>query len=82
LNNSYLEIWNILRHSEEEESQRIRSEIFLVKPSRRVYPDYYQLIKTPIDMNTIKKSIETSKYTNKEDVRFNPKPPLFSSLIL
>lgn len=69
MNAKCMEIWNILRHSEEEGSKRIRSEIFLIKPSRRQYPDYYEIIKNPIDMKTIKKSIETGKYTDKEEVR-------------
>lgn len=38
-------------------SDRVRSELFLELPSRFEYPDYYDIIKTPIDFFTIKVSI-------------------------
>ncbi|KAF5352501.1 hypothetical protein D9756_005882 [Leucocoprinus leucothites] len=35
---------------------------FLTKPPRKVYPDYYQLIKTPIALDDIKKRLDTNAY--------------------
>jgi len=61
-----MEIWNIIRQAKDDATQRIRSEIFLVKPSRRMYPDYYEIIAAPIDLTMIRKSIETSKYAVKD----------------
>jgi ATP-dependent helicase STH1/SNF2 len=39
------------------EEGRVISELFLVKPSRKVYPDYYVVIKKPIDIVTICKKV-------------------------
>lgn len=36
--------------------------LFMEKPSRKDYPDYYKLILEPIDMKTIGKKIKQDKY--------------------
>jgi ATP-dependent helicase STH1/SNF2 len=38
------------------------TEIFMKLPSRKLYPDYYQLIKQPILINQIKKLLEQEKF--------------------
>lgn len=43
------------------------SDPFLEKPSKKLYPDYYQIIPHPIDMNTILKNIETDRYGTVDD---------------
>lgn len=43
-------------------------EPFLEKPSKKLYPDYYQIIQHPIDMNTIQKNIENDRYATVDDV--------------
>ncbi|CAK9437972.1 uncharacterized protein LODBEIA_P23500 [Lodderomyces beijingensis] len=40
------------------------SEIFQKLPSRKLYPDYYQIIKKPIAINQIKKAINNEKYSS------------------
>ena len=35
---------------------------FMVKPCKETYPDYYSVIKNPMDMETIKKRIKSSSY--------------------
>jgi hypothetical protein len=45
-----------------DEEGRVRSELFLKKPSRREYPDYYITIQTPMDLQIIKKRIERGVY--------------------
>ena len=39
---------------------------FMVKPCKETYPDYYSVIKNPIDMETIKKRIKSSSYKTLE----------------
>lgn len=43
-------------------------ELFMEKPPRKIYPDYYDIIQNPIDMNTIEHNIRTDKYNTLEDV--------------
>ncbi|EDV30236.1 uncharacterized protein Dana_GF23180 [Drosophila ananassae] len=43
-------------------------EMFMEKPPRKIYPDYYDIIQSPIDMNTIEHNIRTDRYATVEDV--------------
>lgn len=43
-------------------------ELFMEKPPRKIYPDYYDIIQNPMDMNTIEHNIRTDKYTAVEEV--------------
>lgn len=43
-------------------------EPFMEKPSKKLYPDYYQIIQHPIDMNTIEKNIESDRYGTVDDI--------------
>ncbi|KAI8076515.1 SNF2 family N-terminal domain-containing protein [Gilbertella persicaria] len=47
---------------EDEETYRSRSELFMDLVSKRDYPLYYTMIKTPISMNIIKKRINSTYY--------------------
>lgn len=38
------------------------------KPSKKLYPDYYQVIEQPIDMLTIEANIRADKYTSEEQL--------------
>ncbi|XP_038061798.1 protein polybromo-1-like isoform X2 [Patiria miniata] len=42
--------------------------LFMEKPSKKLYPDYYQVISEPIDMKTIESNIRSDKYNNEETV--------------
>ena len=46
-----------------------RSELFLQLPSRRDYPDYYQIIKNPIAMDMIRERIDQGDYVNLDQFR-------------
>lgn len=46
------------------ESDRKLSDLFLVKPSKRLYPDYYVLIKHPLALDMVKKRINNKTYSN------------------
>ena len=42
--------------------------MFMEKPSKKLYPDYYKVIQEPIDMLTIESNIRAEKYTNEEQI--------------
>lgn len=42
--------------------------MFLEKPSKKLYPDYYQVIQHPIDMNTIENNIRSDHYNTLDDI--------------
>ncbi|KAK6458083.1 uncharacterized protein RJT20DRAFT_125997 [Scheffersomyces xylosifermentans] len=44
------------------------SELFLVKPSRKLYPDYYVLIKHPIALDIVKKRTFSKIYTHAREM--------------
>ena len=41
---------------------------FMEKPSRKLYPSYYQVIAEPIDMLTIEANIKDEKYQNENEL--------------
>ncbi|CAL1527080.1 unnamed protein product [Lymnaea stagnalis] len=45
---------------------RLLRPIFMVLPSRKDYPDYYQVIMEPIDMTMIEAKLKTEKYPNEQ----------------
>ncbi|KAI4459651.1 snf2/rad54 helicase family [Holotrichia oblita] len=47
---------------------RLLSEPFMKLPPRKDYPDYYDIIKKPIDMTKIMNRIEEGKYTDMTDL--------------
>ncbi|KAG0031806.1 hypothetical protein BGZ82_006827 [Podila clonocystis] len=49
---------------EEEEGPRRRCELFLQLPSKKKYPEYYQIILHPIAMDIIKKRMRSAFYKN------------------
>lgn len=46
------------------DSDRRLSDMFLIKPSKKLYPDYYVLIKHPLALDTIKKRMGNRTYSN------------------
>ncbi|RLV95746.1 Transcription regulatory protein SNF2 [Spathaspora sp. JA1] len=50
------------------EHERRLSDLFLVKPSRKLYPDYYVLIKHPLALDVIKKRILSKSYTQAREM--------------
>ncbi|KAH9486301.1 Protein polybromo-1 [Psilocybe cubensis] len=46
-----------------------KDDIFLRKPSKRLYPDYYVIIKQPIALEDIKKALENNEYSSLEAVK-------------
>ncbi|CAO3621454.1 unnamed protein product [Mucor hiemalis] len=60
----FKECYNVVEEAveEDEESYRSRSELFMDLVSKRDYPLYYTMIKTPISMNMIKKRLNSTYY--------------------
>eukprot|EP00002_Diphylleia_rotans_P017190 TRINITY_DN3337_c0_g1_i2.p1 TRINITY_DN3337_c0_g1~~TRINITY_DN3337_c0_g1_i2.p1 ORF type:complete len:1271 (+),score=224.39 TRINITY_DN3337_c0_g1_i2:858-4670(+) len=56
------EIFNAIRHYKDE-TERLLAFLFIKLPSKILYPDYYQIITSPIDLTMIKKRIATEDYT-------------------
>ncbi|XP_063225354.1 protein polybromo-1 isoform X22 [Bacillus rossius redtenbacheri] len=42
--------------------------MFMEKPSKKLYPDYFQVITEPIDMLTIQANINAEKYNSEEEI--------------
>ncbi|XP_044737785.1 protein polybromo-1 isoform X3 [Chrysoperla carnea] len=42
--------------------------LFMEKPSKKLYPDYYQIIQEPIDVITIEANIKNDKYLNEDEL--------------
>lgn len=41
-------------------------DLFMVKPSKKDYPDYYKVILEPMDLKTIEHNIRIERYTTEE----------------
>lgn len=41
-------------------------DLFMVKPSKKDYPDYYKIILEPMDLKTIEHNIRSEKYQSEE----------------
>lgn len=42
--------------------------MFMEKPSKKLYPDYYQIIAEPIDMLAIEANIKAEKYQSENEL--------------
>lgn len=42
--------------------------MFMERPSKKLYPDYYKVIAEPIDMITIEEKIKQEKYKSEEEI--------------
>lgn len=41
-------------------------DLFMFKPSKKDYPDYYKIILEPMDLKTVEQNIRTDKYATEE----------------
>ena len=57
-----LKIWDAIATARDEETGELHSTLFMSLPSKKLYPDYYELIKRPVALNPIRKKIEALKY--------------------
>ncbi|XP_054159382.1 protein polybromo-1-like isoform X2 [Oppia nitens] len=61
-----------------DDSGRSLIQMFMEKPSKKIYPDYYEVITNPIDMKTIESNIKWERYPN-EEVLINDFKLMFSN---
>lgn len=55
-------IKNILQLTSPENPEHNVAEVFVRLPSKKLYPDYYQVIKHPVSINQVKKQIEREEF--------------------
>lgn len=63
-----MDLLNTVRDAEDE-SGHTYSDIFLELPSKKLYPDYYQIIEQPIALDIIEKRIQSQAYTDLENAK-------------
>eukprot|EP01135_Chromosphaera_perkinsii_P003614 Nk52_evm23s249 gene=Nk52_evmTU23s249 len=61
-------LWDSIRKYKDEEG-RLVCDIFLVLPSKKVYPDYYTIVTNPIDMKKIKEKLDRNSYRTLDDMQ-------------
>ncbi|XP_051997457.1 protein polybromo-1-like isoform X3 [Xyrauchen texanus] len=59
-------LYAAVTEAQEAGSGRRLCELFMVKPSKKDYPDYYQVIQEPMDLRTIENNIRTERYNNED----------------
>ena len=62
-----IKLWEAVVEYQNGSGRRI-SDIFMVLPTRRELPEYYQIIKKPIDLKKIKDKIMKQKYNSVSDL--------------
>ncbi|XP_029455310.1 protein polybromo-1 isoform X6 [Rhinatrema bivittatum] len=59
-------LFNVVLEAREPGTNRKLCDLFMVKPSKKDYPDYYKIILEPMDMKIIEHNIRTDKYPGEE----------------
>lgn len=55
LTNAMMKLWEMIVDCKDSDGRKVSS-IFMILPSRKELPEYYQIIKKPIDLKKIKVS--------------------------
>ncbi|KAM3914469.1 protein polybromo-1 isoform 3-T3 [Leptodactylus fuscus] len=59
-------LFNAVLEAREPLTNRRLCELFMFKPSKKDYPDYYKIILEPMDLKTIEHNIRTDKYATED----------------
>ncbi|XP_041130256.1 protein polybromo-1-like isoform X3 [Polyodon spathula] len=59
-------LYSSVTEAREPGSGRRLCDLFMVKPSKKDYPDYYKIILEPVDLKTIEHNIRSDKYLSEE----------------
>ncbi|XP_069392657.1 polybromo 1, like isoform X1 [Paralichthys olivaceus] len=59
-------LYAAVTEAKESGTNRRLCDLFMVKPSKKDYPDYYNVILEPMDMKTIEHNIRIERYTTEE----------------
>ncbi|SJL06148.1 uncharacterized protein ARMOST_09484 [Armillaria ostoyae] len=65
-----MKIWQTVKDAVNKDGRSL-STLFLTKPLKRQYPDYFELIKQPIALDDIKKKLNSHAYPNLEAVKLD-----------
>ncbi|TFY83345.1 hypothetical protein EWM64_g664 [Hericium alpestre] len=58
-----LKLWQVLKDAVDKDGRHLAHDFHRL-PSKRLYPDYYELIKRPISLEDIKSQLESGAYTS------------------
>ncbi|KAJ6667679.1 hypothetical protein lerEdw1_016000 [Lerista edwardsae] len=61
-------LYNVVLEAREPGTGRRLCELFMVKPSKKDYPDYYKIILEPMDLKIIEHNIRSDKYSGEENM--------------
>ncbi|MEQ2168225.1 Protein polybromo-1 [Goodea atripinnis] len=61
-------LYTAVGEAREAATNRRLCELFMVKPSKKDYPDYYNVILEPMDLKTIEHKIKNERYTTEEEL--------------
>uniref|UniRef100_A0A8C3HYN5 Protein polybromo-1 n=1 Tax=Chrysemys picta bellii TaxID=8478 RepID=A0A8C3HYN5_CHRPI len=59
-------LYNVVLEAREPGTGRRLCDLFMVKPSKKDYPDYYKIILEPMDLKIIEHNIRSEKYSGEE----------------
>ncbi|XP_060898960.1 polybromo 1, like [Labrus mixtus] len=59
-------LYAAVNEAKEAGTNRRLSELFMVKPSKKDYPDYYKVILEPMDLKTIEQNVRIERYTSED----------------
>lgn len=59
-------LYQVVTEAREVGTGRRLCDLFMVKPSKKDYPDYYKVILEPMDLRTIEHNIRTDRYANED----------------
>ncbi|XP_069062171.1 protein polybromo-1 isoform X1 [Pleurodeles waltl] len=61
-------LFNVVLEARDPASGRRLCDLFMVKPSKKDYPDYYKVISEPMDLKTIEHNIRNNKYSSEDNM--------------
>lgn len=62
-------VYEAVKNLKDTEAERLHSEHFIVLPSKKYYPDYYQFIASPISFDMIRKRIDKEQYNSIDEFK-------------
>ncbi|XP_030632413.1 LOW QUALITY PROTEIN: protein polybromo-1 [Chanos chanos] len=66
--NRMKQLYSAVTEAREPGTGRRLCDLFMVKPSKKDYPDYYKIILEPVDLRTIDHNIRSDKYLSEESM--------------
>ncbi|KAG0228356.1 hypothetical protein BGW42_002254 [Actinomortierella wolfii] len=64
---AFTDLYNLVINHKDKASGRTLADIFLTLPSKEEYPEYYEIIKTPMSLNLVQGRIKSGHYKTLEE---------------